>query len=186
MFELATAAQMKRMDQRAIQDRGIPSTVLMERAAQGILLAIEDLMEDAVPGKGEAPVSPHGTGRGAHRRGGIPLYPEWAGTGQDRRRLFRAGQQRRGRRGRAPGCCRRRAGQCAAILVGKREKMTADCREMERRLNEAGRAAWRTYVPGDGGDRRPGLPGADVLVDALFGVGLNAPLQGEALAACWS
>ena len=35
MFELATAAQMKRMDQRAIQDRGIPSTVLMERAAQG-------------------------------------------------------------------------------------------------------------------------------------------------------
>ena len=27
MFELATAAQMKRMDQRAIQDRGIPSTV---------------------------------------------------------------------------------------------------------------------------------------------------------------
>lgn len=51
MFELATAAQMKRMDQRAIQDRGIPSTVLMERAAQGILLAIEDLMEDAVPGR---------------------------------------------------------------------------------------------------------------------------------------
>ena len=40
MFELATAAQMKRMDQRAIQDRGIPSTVLMERAAQGICFGL--------------------------------------------------------------------------------------------------------------------------------------------------
>ena len=32
-MKLATAAQMKRMDDIAIRERGIPSTLLMERAA---------------------------------------------------------------------------------------------------------------------------------------------------------
>lgn len=116
MFELATAAQMKRMDQRAIQDRGIPSTVLMERAAPGDFIGHRRFDGGRRPRKGEAPVSPHGTGRGAHRRGGIPLYPEWAGTGQDRRRIFRAGQQRRGRRGR--GRVAEEGGVDSALLPG--------------------------------------------------------------------
>lgn len=36
-MELLTAAQMKEIDRVAIQERGIPSTLLMERAAQGIV-----------------------------------------------------------------------------------------------------------------------------------------------------
>lgn len=36
MLPLATAAQMKELDRRAIEERGIPSLELMDRAAQGL------------------------------------------------------------------------------------------------------------------------------------------------------
>ncbi|MCD8331802.1 MAG: bifunctional ADP-dependent NAD(P)H-hydrate dehydratase/NAD(P)H-hydrate epimerase, partial [Oscillospiraceae bacterium] len=36
-MRLLTAAQMKEIDRVAIQERGIPSTLLMERAAQGVV-----------------------------------------------------------------------------------------------------------------------------------------------------
>ena len=66
-------------------------------------------------------------------------------------------------------------------LVGRREKMTADTRAMEEKLNAAGGvlldfrsedheiAAWTAR--------------AGVIVDAIFGVGLSRPLAGDALAA---
>ena len=73
MLELATAAQMKRMDQRTIQERGIPSTVLMERAAQGILLTIEDLMEDAAPGREKRLVLPMARGEVITEEGRFPF-----------------------------------------------------------------------------------------------------------------
>ena len=49
-MRLAAAAQMKRMDETAIRGRGTPSTVLMERAAQGILQAVLELAVNT-PGK---------------------------------------------------------------------------------------------------------------------------------------
>lgn len=61
------------------------------------------------------------------------------------------------------------------FLVGKREKMTADSREMERRLNELG-GVLEDYIPGDG-EQEAFTLGADIIVDALFGVGLNSPLR---------
>ncbi|HWS43222.1 MAG TPA: NAD(P)H-hydrate dehydratase, partial [Pseudoflavonifractor sp.] len=68
-----------------------------------------------------------------------------------------------------------------AVLVGKRYRLTDDAREMERRLEQRGGkledftsssaqfAAW--------------CLAADVMVDALFGVGLNTALEGDALVA---
>ncbi len=45
-MDLATAEQMKRLDRRAIEERGIPSLALMERAARGLAMgAIECLAE---------------------------------------------------------------------------------------------------------------------------------------------
>ncbi len=45
-MRIATAAQMRRLDQIAIQERGIPSTLLMERAARGILSACLALVDE--------------------------------------------------------------------------------------------------------------------------------------------
>ena len=43
---LATAAQMKELDRQAIEERGIPSIDLMERAAQGVARAVLELLPD--------------------------------------------------------------------------------------------------------------------------------------------
>ena len=59
--------------------------------------------------------------------------------------------------------------------------MTPDCREMEVRLTAKG-GALLDFVPEDP-DITAWALGADVLVDAVFGTGLNAPVRGDALAA---
>ena len=45
-MKIATAEQMRYLDKVTIHDRGVPSTLLMERAAQGILEACLDLLEE--------------------------------------------------------------------------------------------------------------------------------------------
>ena len=54
-MKLATAAQMKELDRQAIEERGIPSIDLMERAADGIVKAALELL-DASPKKSRAAV----------------------------------------------------------------------------------------------------------------------------------
>lgn len=49
-MKLATASQMRELDRRAIEDRGIPSIDLMERAAEGVAQAVLELLADR-PGK---------------------------------------------------------------------------------------------------------------------------------------
>ena len=61
------------------------------------------------------------------------------------------------------------------FLVGKREKMTADCREMERRLEELG-GVLEDFDPQNLEQASCAMDAA-VIVDALFGVGLNSPLR---------
>ena len=174
MLELATAAQMKRMDQRAIQDRGIPSTVLMERAAQGILLTIEDLMEDAAPGREKRLVLPMARGEVITEEGRFPFTRN--GPEQGRTAAVFSGPGNNGGDGVAVAGLLKKAGWTVrCFLVGKREKMTADSREMERRLNELG-GVLEDYIPGDG-EQEAFTLGADIIVDALFGVGLNSPLR---------
>lgn len=174
MLELATAAQMKRMDQRAIQDRGIPSTVLMERAAQGILLAIEDLMEDAVPGREKRLFLPTAQGEVLTEEGVFPFTRN--GPEQGRTAAVFSGPGNNGGDGVAVAGLLKKAGWTVrCFLVGRREKMTADSREMERRLNELG-GVLEDYIPGDG-EQEAFTLGADIIVDALFGVGLNSPLR---------
>ena len=43
-MKLATASQMKELDRQAIEERGIPSIDLMERAAEGVAQAALDLL----------------------------------------------------------------------------------------------------------------------------------------------
>ncbi|MCD7844303.1 MAG: NAD(P)H-hydrate dehydratase [Oscillospiraceae bacterium] len=67
------------------------------------------------------------------------------------------------------------------FLVGERGKMTPDSLVMEQRLTAAG-GALEPFVPGDA-DIEAAARGADVLIDALFGVGLSRPVAGDALEA---
>jgi len=66
-------------------------------------------------------------------------------------------------------------------LVGDRGRMTEDERLMESRLVAAG-GELLPLRPGDAAAERY-VSGADVIVDALFGVGLSRALSGEALEA---
>ena len=45
MLPLATAAQMKELDRRAIEERGIPSLELMDRAAQGLAVQVREIVD---------------------------------------------------------------------------------------------------------------------------------------------
>ncbi len=109
-MELYTAAQMREIDRRAIEERGIPSTQLMENAARALA--------DAVLARALPPEGP---------RGNAPSAVVYCGPGNNggdgvaaARLLLEAGWR------------------VKCVLVGDRAKMTPDCREMERRLNAAG------------------------------------------------
>lgn len=70
-------------------------------------------------------------------------------------------------------------GNCVQVfLVGKREKMTDDSREMERRLIAAG-GILEDYDP-VATDHQHSIQSADLLIDAIFGIGLNADVRGNA------
>jgi len=136
-----TAAQMKEIDRIAIEERGIGSDVLMERAARALTAAILEL-----PAQERSAVVFCGSGN----NGGDGVAAA--------RFLLQAGWRVR------------------CLLVGRREKMTGDCREMERRLAAAG-GVLEDFVPGED------CGGYAVAVDALFGIGLRSPLRPDALAA---
>ena len=72
----------------------------------------------------------------------------------------------------------RRGAQVRVFLVGEREKMTADTREMERRLIELGGTLEEPELSDAGLPKL--LDEAGVIIDAMFGVGLRGALRGRA------
>ncbi len=64
------------------------------------------------------------------------------------------------------------------VLVGERERMTPDSREMEKRLLEVGGELEDFQT-----DSRDEYIGFDVAVDAIFGVGLHSDLRPDAVSA---
>ena len=151
-MKIATAQQMREMDRAAIHERGIDSAWLMENAAR----AVAETAAEA------ADIRPARKGRrravcfcGAGNNGGDGVAAA--------RFLMERGMEVR------------------AVLVGRREKMTPDCREMERRLEDCG-GRLEDFTPDDPAFASWCLE-ADVMVDALFGIGLNTDLHGEALMA---
>jgi NAD(P)H-hydrate epimerase len=91
------------------------------------------------------------------------------------------GSGNNGRDGIAAASCLLKKGlQVRVFLAGRRDKMTADTAEMERRLNEDG-GVLESF--GDAPDLEYYVNHCDVIVDALFGIGLNSELRGDALKA---
>ena len=118
-MRLSTAAQMKEMDRRAIEERGIPSPVLMERAARHVAEEAVRFLERENGSCGRRPYrAAVFCGPGNNGGDGVAAARFLAERGLEMR----------------------------AFLVGSREKMTADTRLMEERLAQAGLALedWQT------------------------------------------
>lgn len=141
-MKLTTAAQMKELDRQAIEERGIPSIDLMERAAAGVAEAALALLPKR-PGKSRGAAL-----CGAGNNGGDGIAAA--------RLLFLKGLKVR------------------AFLVGDYEKLTPDALEETRRLSECGVELER-FDPADE-SQRAWVLGCDVVIDALFGVGLSRPI----------
>ncbi len=75
----------------------------------------------------------------------------------------------------------RRGVGISSFLVGERSKMTPDCSEMERRLIELG-GKLEPFNPDDNHIKQL-CDNAGVIIDALFGIGLNSELREKALSA---
>ena len=141
-MKLATASQMKELDRQAIEERGIPSIDLMERAAEGVARAALDLLPQR-PGRCRGAAL-----CGAGNNGGDGIAAA--------RLLFLKGLKIR------------------AFLVGNYEKLTPDALEETRRLSECGVELER-FDPADA-SQRAWVLGCDVVIDAVFGVGLSRPI----------
>lgn len=182
---LATAAQMRELDRKAIEERGIPSLMLMENAARAVAREVIAMLEEG--------------GRAGDGRRKLHYHPDMVGSvviGDQNASYARPGTPKAGGRRAVVFCGAGNNGgdgiaaarllleegwEVRAVLVGKRYRLTDDAREMERRLEQRGGkledftsssaqfAAW--------------CLAADVMVDALFGVGLNTALEGDALVA---
>lgn len=172
-MELFTAAQMKEIDRVAIQERGIPSTLLMERAAKAI---VREVLALPIPRKSKL-----GAFAWITTDGKEPTEEQQAAFWAQRQRsaVVFCGPGNNGGDGVAAARFLLREGwQVKCVLVGKREKMTDDAKEMERRLIEAG-GVLEDFDPEDAGK----YLGFDVAVDALFGIGLNSALRPDAVKA---
>lgn len=174
MLELLTAAQMKEMDRRAIEERGIPSLTLMERAAGGLLEAVEDISEE------KSLLLPES--RGEMITGGGVFEIARNVPGRAKAAAVFSGPGNNGGDGVALAGLLKKAGWTVrCFLVGDREKMTDDTREMTRRLEELGGSV-EDFVPGDG-EQEAFVHSADVIVDAIFGIGLHSELRENGAAA---
>lgn len=172
-MKLATAAQMKEMDRIAIEERGIPSTLLMERAAKAI---VEEVLKLPYPRKKNTKNVVWIT-----KNGKAPTEKEQAAFWMQKQRsaVVFCGSGNNGGDGVAAARFLMQEGwRVKCVLVGEREKMTDDCKEMERRLIEVGGTLedfdaekWFDYT------------GFDTAIDALFGIGLNSELRANAVEA---
>lgn len=176
-MKLFTAAQMKEIDRIAIEERGIPSTLLMERAAKAI---VKEVLALSLPGpkKGACSIAFIGSSKNGRRPTEEELEQAEMKYWENKQRsaVVFCGPGNNGGDGIAAARFLLREGwKVRCVLVGKREKMTEDSREMERRLIEAG-GVLEDYDSDDWGK----YVGYDVAVDALFGIGLNSELRPDA------
>jgi len=145
-MRVASARQMKELDTLAIENRHVPSVLLMENAARAIANEVLSL--------------------GSVRRCAVFCGPgNNGGDGLAAARFLTE-----------------EGVEVHAYLVGIRDKMTPDCAEMERRfIAETGE---KLISFTDNPDSVTACcKECDAIVDAIFGIGLNKEVRGEALSA---
>lgn len=174
---LATAAQMKEMDRIAIEEMGIPSLDLMERAAEGIAAAAEELVSE------KQPWLPEQSGTcicGDEKKS----WSKCPGETPHRAVVFVGVGNNGGDGVAAARLLANKGWQVSVIVVGDRSKMTADTTAMEQRLNEVN-LRLEPFAADDASlcALMARCASCDVFIDALFGVGLCREVGGDFAAA---
>ena len=204
MLPLATAAQMKELDRRAIEERGIPSLELMENAAHAAAQAVWELLHPAEDEYGVIGHS-HCVVIAANKKGAPPPTDEEQVRMDELRAIVESknddpiprvaifcGPGNNGGDGVAAARLLMGMGPCQVrtFFVGDRDKMTPDERAMEEKLIAAGgrledfsvdmtdRAALEATMTFEQQKVLMWISTCDVMVDALFGVGLTRPVAG--------
>ena len=204
MLPLATAAQMKELDRRAIEERGVSSLDLMENAAHAVTQAVWELLnppkdEFGPIGHGESVViftskkdAPPPTGEEQARMDELRAIVESKNDDPTPRVAVFCGPGNNGGDGVAAARLLMGMGNCQvrAFFVGDRAKMTPDERAMEDRLIAAGgrledfsvdmtdRSTLEATMTYEQQKLLTWLSTCDVMVDALFGIGLTRPVTG--------
>ena len=204
MLPLATAAQMKELDRRAIEERGVSSLELMEHAARAVADAVWELLHPEEDGFSPVLSSvssmmvlrkkddPPPTDEEQRQVEELREIIEGKNTDPTPRVAVFCGPGNNGGDGVA--CARllmERGGcQVRAFFVGDRAKMTPDERAMEDKLTAAGgrledfsvdmtdRSTLESTMDCEQQKILAWLSTCDVMVDALFGIGLKRPVEG--------
>ena len=179
-MKLAFAAQMKEMDRVAIEERGIPSLDLMERAAEEIADVVEELTEvqESSAGREKRLFLPEATGE-VSIGDCCRTWTKMPGKGEKRVAVFVGPGNNGGDGVAAARLLKERGWDAAVFLVGDRGTLTPDTAAMERRLAEVG-LTLRPFPTDTTGlcELYAWCAGCDAFVDALFGVGLCREVSG--------
>ena len=204
MLPLATAAQMKELDRRAIEERGIPSLELMENAARAVADTVWELLHPEEDGFSPVLSSfssmivmrkkddPPPTNEEQRQVEELREIIEGKNTDPTPRIAVFCGPGNNGGDGVACARLLMEKGGCRvrAFFVGDRAKMTPDETAMEDRLTAAGgrledfsvdmtdRSTLESTMDYEQQKILAWLSTCDVMVDALFGIGLKRPVEG--------
>ncbi|NBI66016.1 NAD(P)H-hydrate dehydratase [Pseudoflavonifractor sp. 60] len=199
-MQLATAAQMKELDRRAIEDCGVPSLELMEHAAQAVADAVWELIQPdkSICASSFGVIIHHKkdgtppTGEEQRQVDEIREIVESKNTDPTPRVAVFCGPGNNGGDGVACARLLMEKGGCyvRAFFVGDRTKMTPDERAMEEKLLAAGgrledflvdmtsRKTLEATMDFEQQKLLMWLSTCDCMVDALFGIGLRRPVEG--------
>ncbi|NBI10072.1 NAD(P)H-hydrate dehydratase [Colidextribacter sp. OB.20] len=204
MLPLATAAQMKELDRRAIEERGVSSLDLMENAAHAVTQAVWELLNPP-----EDEFGPIGHGQSVvivtNKKGAPPPTSEEQAQMDELRAIVESknddptpriavfcGPGNNGGDGVAAARLLMGMGNCQvrAFFVGDRAKMTPDEKAMEDKLIAAGgcledfsvdmtsRETLEATMTFEQQKLLMWISTCDAMVDALFGIGLTRPVEG--------
>ncbi len=163
MRELLTSAQMRAIEQTAMESGAVTGLQLMERAGQGVVDAVFETWPQLAHERGPAPVPPGYLDQNEAARRAVVLCGPGnnGGDGFVIARLLRA-----------------RGWAVMVFLLGQAETLPKDAQQNYRRWLDVGEvlalseAAFQAQI-GTG-------EGIDLVVDALFGTGLTRPVLGLA------
>lgn len=203
-MELRTAAQMRELDHRAIEEYGVPSLELMENAARAVADMVWELIQ---PEKDEFGPIGHSfsTAIIMHKKDAPPPTDEETRQANELREIVESkntdpipriavfcGPGNNGGDGVACARLLMEKGGChvRAFFVGDRTKMTPDEKVMEDKLIAAGgcledflvdmtdRSTLEATMDFEQQKLLTWISTCDVMVDALFGIGLTRPVEG--------
>ena len=160
-MKLSFAALMKEMDRVAIEERGIPSLDLMERAAEEIADVVEELTEvqESSAGREKRLLLPEATGE-VSIGDCCRTWTKMPGKGEKRVAVFVGPGNNGGDGVAAARLLKERGWDAAVFLVGDRGTLTPDTAAMVRRLAEVGLTL---RIPPVYVSCMPGAPGVTLL-----------------------